>query len=190
MKLFNRVVRPLCLCKAGKIADHCERFIGGKVLDMGAGRCYIARELQQRCNADVTCIDVADLNETDMNLTVYDGKKLPYKSNAFDTALLVYVLHHCEDPLATLEECKRVIKGDGKIIIFEDFGFILFNYVLDWISNKLHNVRAPLNFKSREGWMDAFGTLGLELVSMESGVERQWFYPFVEHTMFVLRVKK
>lgn len=190
MKLFNRFVRPLCLCKARKIVDHCGRFLGGKILDVGAGRCYIAKEIQTRLNADISCIDVSDLNETDLTLVVYDGEKIPYETSTFDTVLLVYVMHHCRDPLSTLKECIRVTKPGGKIIIFEDFGFILFNYILDWVSNKLHSVDAPLNFRTREEWRQTFGGLGMEIAHVENGVERQVFYPFVEHTMFVLKVRK
>lgn len=190
MKLFSRIVKPLCLCKARKIAAHCGRFLEGKILDVGAGRCYIAKEIKMRYNLEIECVDVDNLNETDLKLVIYDGGKLPYKSGSFGTVLLVYVLHHCEDPIQTLKECTRVAKKNGRIIIFEDFGFIFFTYLLDWISNKLHNVAAPLNFKTREEWARIFRQLGLEVVHIEHGVERQFFYPFVEHSMFVLRVRK
>lgn len=190
MKLFNKIVRPLCFCKARKIADHCGRFVAGKVLDVGAGRCYIAKEIKTRFNLDVACVDVDNLNETDLKLDIYDGKRLPYKSGKFDTVLLVYVLHHCENPVEVLKECARVAKKGGKVIVFEDFGFILATYALDWISNKLHNVKAPLNFKSELEWKDVFRSVGLELVHTDHGVERQFFYPFTEHKMFVLKVRK
>lgn len=190
MKLFNQIVKPLCLCKARKIAYHCGKFLTGNVLDVGAGRCIIAQELQTQFNVDVTCIDVSDLNETNMKLVVYDGKKIPFKENNFDTVMLVYVLHHCENPISVLKECVRVCKKNGTIIIFEDFGFIFFTYILDWISNKLHNVKAPLNFKKYEGWKKIFTDLNMETTHVEDGVERQFFYPFVNHKMFVLKVKK
>lgn len=190
MNLFSRLVRPLCLCKARKIGHHCGRHVKGKVLDVGAGRCLIAKELQENYNAKVTCIDVDDLNETGIPLIVYDGRKIPFSGNKFDTVLLVYVLHHCEDPVAVLEECKRVCKNNGKIIVFEDFGFIWFTYFMDIVANRLHDVATPLNFKSKKEWKRLFRSLGLEIAYSEDGVEKQFFYPFVEHTMLVLKVKK
>jgi len=190
MNLFTRLVRPLCLCKAQKITKHCRRFVKGRVIDIGAGRCYIAKEIQDVCNVDVACIDIDDLNETDLNLIVYDGRNIPYKSNSFDTSLIVYVLHHCKDPEAVLRECIRVCKNNGRIIIFEDVGFKFPTYVFDWIGNKLHNVEAPLNFKSLEEWKKLFKRLNLGIVHIERGVEKQVFYPLVGHTMFVLKVKK
>ena len=190
MKIFNKLVRPLCLQKAKKITSHCGKYVKGNVLDVGAGRCYIARELKEKYKIKPTCIDVDDLNETDLKLIVYDGKRIPYKNNKFDTVLLVYVLHHCENPINVLKECKRVCKKNGKIIIFEDFGFIFLTYIMDWIANKMHNVDAPLNFKSYDEWMKIFEALNLRLLYCEDSVEKQFFYPFVEHKMYVLRVNK
>ncbi len=190
MKLFNKLVKPLCFCKARKIAHHCGSFVKGEVLDVGAGRCIIAREIKKQLNVNVSCIDVVDHNETEMKLTIYDGKKIPFKENNFNTVMLVYVLHHCDDPISVLKECLRVCKKNGRLIIFEDFGFIFFTYLLDWISNKLHNVEAPLNFKKYDEWKNIFTGLNMEIEHVEDGVERQFFYPFVNHKMFVLRVKK
>ncbi len=190
MKIFSRIVRPLCLQKARKIGLHCGKYIKGKVLDVGAGRCYIAKELHDKYNADVTGIDIDDLNETGMKLIVYDGKRIPFGNSRFGTVLLVYVLHHCEYPEKVLKECIRVCKNGGRIIIFEDFGFILVSAFLDILANRMHNVDTPLNFKSHDEWKRVFNSLDLEIERVESGVERQWFYPFVEHKMFVLKVKK
>ena len=190
MKISNRLVKPLCLCKSRKIAERCGNFLSGRIIDVGAGRCYIAKELKSKYSKDITCVDIDDLNETDMKLAVYDGKKLPHRNNSFDTALLVYVLHHCENPVETLKDVARVVKKGGKIIIFEDFGFILFTHALDWLSNKMHNVDAPLHFKKYNEWVSLFKDLNLEIIDIRHGVERQVFYPFAEHKMFVLKVKK
>jgi ubiquinone/menaquinone biosynthesis C-methylase UbiE len=191
MRLFDRLVKPMCLVKADKISRCCERFVKGRTLDFGAGRCYIARELKERYNADITCLDIDNkLNETKMKLVVYDGKIIPFRSNIFDTVLIVYVLHHCTDPIESLKECIRVCRNGGRIIIFEDVGMTIQTYFMDWIANKLHNVKAPLNFKKRKDWLSLFNNLGLEVEHVEDGVERQIFYPFVGHSMFVLKVKK
>ena len=190
MSFFKKIAKPLCLQKARKIAKHCSNYVKGDVLDVGAGRCLIAKEIQDVYKVKVTCIDVNDLNETSLDLIVYDGKSIPFRNNRFDNVLLVYVLHHCEDPIAVLKECKRVCKSGGKIIIFEDFGFIWFTYLMDIIANKLHNVATPLNFKTEKEWKYIFKDNGLNILKVHNGVEKQWFYPFVEHKMFVLKVNK
>ena len=41
-----------------------------------------------------------------------------FKDNFFDSAIIAYVLHHCDDPVSVLKEAKRVCRGN--IIIFED----------------------------------------------------------------------
>lgn len=190
MKLFSALARPLCLCKARKIGEHCGPYVKGKLLDVGAGRCYISSELQQKYGVDVTCIDVDDLNETGMKLIVYDGRKIPFGGGSYDTVLLAYVLHHCEDPVAVLKECRRVCRKNGRIIIFEDCGFTAITAAFDIIANRLHNVKTPLNFRKEDEWKRIFRSMGLSVLRVQRGVERQIFYPFVEHTMFVLEVKK
>ncbi len=189
MRIFSVLVKPLVLSKARKITNHCRKFVSGKVLDVGAGRCYIAKHIQERCNVNVTCIDIDNLNETDLKLIVYDGKKIPFASGTFNTVLIVYVLHHCKNPIDVLKECRRVCKKGGKIIIFEDIGYKFPTYVFDLLGNKLHNVEAPLNFKKHDEWLRIFKDLNLKLVYLEKGVEKQVFYPCVGHTMFVLEVK-
>lgn len=180
----------MAFCKAKKISDHCGRFVRGKTLDFGAGRCLIAKKLKEQFNANIECLDVDDLNETDMKLIVYDGKKIPFKNNTFDTVLIVYVLHHCPDPEESLKEIRRVCKKNGRVIVFEDFGFTVFVKAMDILVNKLHGVKTPLHFKKRDEWMKIFSKLDMELERMENKVEKQIFYPFVEHSMFVLRVRK
>lgn len=51
----------------------------------------------------------------------YDGKIIPYEDNKFDVVFLACVLHHIPrvEYIDLLRECKRVLKADGKIIIFE-----------------------------------------------------------------------
>ena len=50
MSLFEIAIRPLLLTKAKKINECCKEFLKGNVLDVGAGRCYIAEELQNNNN--------------------------------------------------------------------------------------------------------------------------------------------
>ena len=185
MSLFELIIRPLLLIKAKKINDCCKDFLKGNVLDLGAGRCYIAEELQNKNRINVTCIDVKDLSQTDMNVIVYDGKNIPFKNNEFDTALIAYVLHHCEEPLKVLKEAMRVCKGN--IIIFEDTKPSHFTKIMDFLSNKARNVDTPFEFKAEKEWLKIFKKLNLKIVAVKHNVEREWFYPFVEHTMVVVR---
>ena len=180
MTLYKR----LCKIKAKKVSDTCSKHIGKDLLDVGARRCYIAKELKERNSTEVTCIDVKDLNETELNLVVYNGDKIPFNDSRFTTVLLAYVLHHCDDPLDILKECKRVC--NGKIVIFEDKPGIFAN-MLDYVYNALHGVKTPFNLKTEHEWLQLFKQLNLRVVEKRDNVEKQWFYPFVRHTMFVLQ---
>ena len=83
-------------------------------------------------------VDVEDFNATDLKLTLFDGRTLPFPDNSFDVVLLIFVLHHAEDPKAVLHEARRVCRG--KVIAFEDvtsnfwdrFVFRMFHHWLAW----------------------------------------------------------
>lgn len=181
---FDFIIKPLLLTKAKKINECSRGFLKGKVLDVGSGRCYIAKELQSKSNLEVTCLDVKDLSRTGMKVVVYDGRKIPFRGNDFDTALIAYVLHHCEEPLDVLKEAVRVTRGN--IVIFEDTKPSFFTNAMDFLSNKIRGVDTPFKFKTEKGWIKAFKKLNLKIVAVKRNVEREWFYPPVEHTMFVV----
>ena len=187
MRIIQRLVRPLALQKATKVVAACGPYLNGRVLDLGAGRCYIAREIETRLALPVTCVDVKSLGQTELPVMLYDGIDLPFAENAFDCALLIYVLHHCNRPIRVLKEAIRVCQGN--IVIFEDDESFL-RKPQDFFYNSLHGVDTPFNFKAEKDWLDIFEALDLEVVAIQRGVEKEWFYPFVPHTMFVLRVNK
>ena len=183
--MISQLAKRLSLIKAKKISEHCKDFIEGNLLDVGAGRCYIAKTLKEKNNIDVHCVDVQDKNKTNLRLTVYDSNKLPFRDNEFGTVLLCYVLHHCENPESVLKECIRVCKKN--IIIFEDADRDLLTKGMDHLFNTIRGVEAPLNFKTQAQWLRLFEELKLKTLKIERNVEKEWFYPFVKHTMFVLR---
>ena len=92
------------------------------------------------------CLDVKDLNLTDLPLKLYNDKKIPFSTNSFDTTLLCYVLHHAKNPINLLKEGIRVFKKN--IIIFKDNADNLLAKPLDFVYNKSYSVDAPLNFKN------------------------------------------
>src|SRR3989344_3086431 len=88
---------------------------GEKVLDIGAGSGYISKILSSK--ASITLLDIKDYNQTNLPLKLYDGKKIPFKSKSFDTAMIITVFHYIPNQLEFLKEAKRVC---GKIIIVDD----------------------------------------------------------------------
>ena len=185
MSFIDFLIKPLLLVKAKKINLECKKFLNGKVLDIGCGRCYVAMELQKKNNLKMVCLDVKNLNRNEMKVVVYDGKKIPFKENEFDSALIAYVLHHCDEPLKVLKEARRVCRGN--IVIFEDTKPSFITNTMDFLSNKVRNVQTPFKFHSEKEWIEIFRKLNLKTVAVKHNVEREWFYPLVEHTMFVIR---
>jgi SAM-dependent methyltransferase len=94
------------------------------LLEIGAGKGHVARALQDAANVNIKLVDVVNYNETDLPLEVYDGLHLPFADNAFDYALLIFVLHHTPDPLRVLGEALRV--SSGGVIVVE-------NHVQGWL---------------------------------------------------------
>ena len=107
--MIGNVYGKLCINKAKKINKECSKYIVGSVLDVGSGRGYIAKEISKD-GKKVQCLDVKDLNLTDLPLKIYDGKKIPFRAKSFDTVLVCYVLHHVDNPISLLKECARVAK--------------------------------------------------------------------------------
>ena len=97
-------------------------FLKGKVLDLGAGDCNLVSRIDAQPNLEGHGIDVRDYNQATgfQNFHIYDGRKIPYKEECFDTVIAVYVLHHIKDQLTILAEMDRVLKPGGALILVED----------------------------------------------------------------------
>jgi ubiquinone/menaquinone biosynthesis C-methylase UbiE len=89
-----------------------------KVLDVGAGDCRLDALLLRKIGCEMVPVDVEDFNETDLPMTMFDGKKLPFEDDSFDVVLLIFVLHHAEDAKAVLDEARRVSRKS--VVVFED----------------------------------------------------------------------
>jgi len=107
--------------RAKQIVKRISPFIDKKekILDIGTGTGFVAKGIMEAKNKNITCIDVR-LNPLCKSIPViiYDGKKLPFPDESFDTSLLIAVLHHCKKPLSVLDEAIRV--SSKRIIIMED----------------------------------------------------------------------
>ena len=69
--------------------------------------------------------------------------RIPYSNKMFDCITLVLTLHHCDDIIETIMECKRLLKDDGIIVIIEhDIWSDNSNMIIDLqhrIYNKIFN---------------------------------------------------
>ena len=108
--------------KASESFDQIKPFIkkSNNILDIGLGSASFASFLKNK-KYKVSGVDVVNLSlYKDIQPKIYKGKKLPYKDNEFDVALLISVLHHCgkgKENLKVLTEAMRVAK---RVILIED----------------------------------------------------------------------
>ena len=90
---------------------------GGRVLDVGAGEGYVGDVVAESWGVGVSSVDVARFGGGRRRIDLYDGRSLPYATGRFDAALIVFVLHHADDPVAVLREAVRVT--DGPVVVLE-----------------------------------------------------------------------
>lgn len=102
-----------------------ERWVVG---DLGCGAGHMAAALAP-CVRRVVAVD-----ESDAMLAVARGRltgvrnvdfhagaleRLPVETGALDAALLVLVMHHVAEPLAALQEARRVLRPGGKLVMVD-----------------------------------------------------------------------
>lgn len=99
---------------------------GDRVLDLGAGSCWVSEWLN-RLLVDTVSLDYAhDMLAIgqqrlgpDAKLSVGDFEKLPFADNTFDGAICLSALHHVPDIPTALREIRRVLKADGAVVFSE-----------------------------------------------------------------------
>jgi len=135
-----------------------------KIIDIGSGPCIMAKRLLENGHS-LTPVDVKDLSfYKDIEPIIYNGKKLPFKNDSFDVALLIAVLHHTPDPIKIIKEAKRVAK---RIIIVEDVYENTFQKLLTFGVDSLINLEFfghPHSNKNDEEWLKVFKDLNLKLL--------------------------
>ena len=101
MKWRNRVVLP---------------FLQGDVLDVGCGTNTLIREYRRsRPNSRAMGVDVYPWDGVD--LCIEDAGKLPFEVESFDTIVCVAAFNHIPNRRDFLNEAKRILKPNGKLII-------------------------------------------------------------------------
>lgn len=166
-----------------RIAPFLER--NDRILDIGAGTCNLAEILREN-GYRVTPIDVQNLSFVDgTKPIIYDGEKIPFRDNYFDTSLILTVLHHTRRPEKIIKEAMRVSR---KIIIIEDIYDNIFQKYLVFIMDNVSNLEFtgnPHNNKNDRQWRGIFNRLGLRL--REAKYEPFWV--FFKSTTYYLERK-
>lgn len=82
-----------------------------------------------------------------ISFLVEDGNQLNFEDNSFDVILIINLLHIVPEPENIINEAKRLIKKDGRIIVVtflndENLKSILISYVM---KSKGHPITTPFN---------------------------------------------
>ena len=91
---------------------------GAKILEIGAGTGWQARELAAR-GYDVTAIDIPTSNHGKARIwpiVDFDGRLIPFNDQSFDIVYSSNVLEHVEDFKTLNNEIARVLRCDGTAI--------------------------------------------------------------------------
>jgi ubiquinone/menaquinone biosynthesis C-methylase UbiE len=138
------------------------------VLDVGCGDGMISRLVQKtRPDISIRGIDVVPRPQTYIQVDLFDGKRIQFPDSAFDTVVLVDVLHHTTDPTALLNECSRVSKGSVLIKDHVLRGLLARSTLrlMDWVGNAPHGVPLPYNYLTTSQWRALFRAVGLRVAA-------------------------
>jgi SAM-dependent methyltransferase len=100
-----------------EFAAHCRLAEArGTVLDVGCGSAAIAAALPPGCR--YVGVDPLPLPPADGPPMVRGvGERLPFRAAAFDLVLALDTLDHCQSPMSTLGEIRRVLKPEGRLCV-------------------------------------------------------------------------
>lgn len=179
--------------RARSIIKHFINLISAsdRIIDIGAGKGWVPKLLEQEHKLNITALDVVDHNTAGINLNIYNGTRLPYKEDTFDVCLLIFVLHHTDNPERLIKEALRVTRK--KVIIIEDTPKNKFECYLqekiDYYFNhrKFKDIHIAHNVMSEKDWLKLFNELKIKVIeksTYKNGLFRADFYT---HEVFVLK---
>lgn len=123
---------------------------GGRALDVGCGVGQVVGRLTQSgCEAwgvDVSEPNIERARKFSERCLLYEGKRLPFADNHFDSVGALNVLEHVDEPEAFIKEVVRVAKPGGKIVIsspnfYRVAGFRDYHPRMRGLGNKWRNYR-------------------------------------------------
>lgn len=179
-----RIFPKIYKISAQKSCRDCASFInkGSKILDLGCGSAIVGKAFKEHFQAEVIGVDIRDLRTNKLPFMEFDGRKLPFPDNCFDTVLINYVLHHAGDPEILLREAKRVSRD--KIIVQEDLpdNFIsnLYCKLHGFSFDKFLGNPSKTTFKSEKDWRKMWRELGLKVMFAKQ------INPLIIRKLFVL----
>ena len=107
-----------------RIVAQIDRRIPGRIVEIGSGIGQLKSRLPEAISTDLFMNPWLDLT--------CDGYDLPFRTGSLSHLILFDVFHHLEAPGAFLEEARRVLSRDGRLILFEPY--------ISWLSKPVYGL--------------------------------------------------
>lgn len=185
--IWSRVVYEVCHHRAKELGKKIRPyFIGKNILDIGFGHgtnaLMIARE-----GFNVKGIDVVDMSMyEDFKATLYDGEHIPFYDKSFDTAIIIHVLHHCDNRMKVLKDALRVSK---RVIVTED----TYRNWVEWFFVSINDMVGNFEFRfhpyyTKQEWRKIIKDNGWKLIADKewSNIWKTAFPFYSRHYVFVI----
>jgi SAM-dependent methyltransferase len=168
------------------------------LLDFGCGTGQIAFNLSNaRPNMKIVGVDTLIRADAYIKVRKYEGQELPFKNSSFDVVMAIDVLHHTDKPREVFNELVRVA---SKYIIIKDhianseIDRVILKF-MDYVGNRIYDVKLPYNYLSRDEWDELIASNNLIIESLVTNFD---LYPFPLnsifggslHSLFVLKVNE
>jgi len=187
--LRSMIFKAELKCCRGIISDIKPWMGNHKIIDVGTGSGVLAHLLQES-GLDVDALDIRDATVTDkIHPVIYDGKVMPFQKNEFDTALIIYVLHHTMDADQIIAGAAHIAR---QVIILEDVITDKLNSAVTKILDSLVNFEFfghPHSNRTHEGWLKSFNKMGIDLLQSQDIESSLWLTKPINHKVYILNTE-
>jgi 2-polyprenyl-3-methyl-5-hydroxy-6-metoxy-1,4-benzoquinol methylase len=94
---------------------------GGNLLEIGCGAgAFLARMRDlgwNVCGVDPDPVAVSSRRQTDLDIRCGTLEEMRFPADSFDVVTMNHVIEHVHDPVRLLEECQRVLRPGGKLVL-------------------------------------------------------------------------
>ena len=168
-KRFTNRVQEVAFKRAVEIVNHILPWVAnndGKILDFGCGLGHVGYLISKETGRSVEYYDVRKYPYPPygVEIKVFDGSTLACNDDEFDTALVVFVLHHVPDPETSLKEVVRVSKR--YVLVCEDLMRSKNEMIVEAIKDTIANFFLPhmtLQYRIEKDWEKMFEEMGLTI---------------------------